>query len=1148
MRKHSRKHKGPFEGDRRIIVTGTTRTGVGEQAQMLKAFADSARKSTRRCRDVMANTEEDTGTLSASSSSEGDSPRCAEDFQEIVIRNFAFEPKLAKIPVGGRVRWWNYGKQQEQLRWSNPQKPNTTWTSELLNPAESYTKRFDESGSFHFHSVMFPWVKGTLLVLNDLGIKVNLDQPLTVTEHYMRNTEFKRVLGQSSPAVSLTSNASSDSFEANSFGEEVDDRSFSSTRSVDDFAGDDSYEASLDGSIAAADDNGLGDASLDYASDSSGSFEEHDEAMLTSGGIVLIPISRKTFHEPIESVGAQVFIHLNSVKLSPFKVTVVRGSTVEWRYSSIDGHLGSSSSEHEGNWENKFHFRKGTKIGKGSIECVPVFRSPRLYSNQSDTACLQLKFSQPGHFFYQCENYPFLKGEVTVLKATDSTITTHHSSTFATLGRLNVNREDGILSSNTRIGCPFQPNSLKLQGSFPLASQQQSPPGSTSDENNYLSLDPSSNPRNDIGPSETEIRIQTNGRLSSVKVSAKLKKKKKKKKKKKACDAAVCTDGMGLEMAKPDRSESTQSLREVTLGEQASLLPDKVKKIRLEEEGQAAKKNTTKEKSKSTFLGEHAATIEDTRNLRSGEIAVIDKLPIEELLLAEEAKAAAEAIKKAKKKQKKQKKKKGSVCSNDVLDKLVLIEAAVDEKEKVSIPKESVGVPVKLNSTIPNSTVSNSLVCNDEKKETSNVSRSSQETTIALNYSQGAQLGLRISSERTKAGAVVTQHVETPELQMSSTKKKRRKKKKEQKRPNDTCSEHKNLTDSTTKCPEVAGLGNQPPGPIAAKISDKSKEEELMPSNNINYGRGKGADENSCCQEPGVVHEAKKKALKTVKANAKAASPIVEKIWFREGKTKVRLNRERKYKFGDVDDSTRDEKFCLQKGKSNVRGKRERKFKFGCVDDGDDDKPNIEDVDVKVHPADEVECLESKSVPQVADGVSHPLEDASWADMAATSDDESEDYCKEADHHFSKIYPANSARPHSLPKKPAHAAAVGVSSGKAFEHGAPQSAVNRTGVVSMISNPKLSDTAGTPTFVEPIPIGRVFDVAEARAFLKSRLTEKEWEIRKKWQKTRARRKKKQQAKVKKKVGNVDAQVGDVNEFDFLAALIPQLKKRRQQVI
>ena len=261
MRKHSRKHKGRFGGDQRINVTGTTCTGVGEQAQMLKAFADSARKSTRRCRDIIADTEEDIGTLSASSSNEGEPPRCEEDFQEIVIRNFAFEPKLAKIPVGSRVRWWNYGKQQEQLRRSNPQKPNTTWTSDLLNTAESYTQQFDESGSFHFHSVMFPWVKGTLLVLNDLGTKVDLNQPLPVTEHYMRNTEFKRVQGQPSPAVSLTSNASSDSFEVNSFGEEEDD-SLLFLPIVSMILLDDSYEASLDGSIAAADDNSHGDASL----------------------------------------------------------------------------------------------------------------------------------------------------------------------------------------------------------------------------------------------------------------------------------------------------------------------------------------------------------------------------------------------------------------------------------------------------------------------------------------------------------------------------------------------------------------------------------------------------------------------------------------------------------------------------------------------------------------------------------------------------------------------------------------------------------------------------------------------------------------------------------------------------------------------
>ena len=69
-----------------------------------------------------------------------------------------------------------------------------------------------------------------------------------------------------------------------------------------------------------------------------------------------------------------------------------------------------------------------------------------------------------------------------------------------------------------------------------------------------------------------------------------------------------------------------------------------------------------KRKSKYALAGERAATIEDTRNT-PGEIAGNDKLPIEELLLAEEAKAAADAIKKGEKETKEEK---GSVCPTSV--------------------------------------------------------------------------------------------------------------------------------------------------------------------------------------------------------------------------------------------------------------------------------------------------------------------------------------------------------------------------------------------------------------------------------------------------------------------------------------------------
>ena len=142
----------------------------------------------------------DDGTGSSSSSFECGRDREMKDdgaeweesteIHEIYVRNFAFEPKLTKIPVGATVRWWNQGKHQEQVQWTNPQAPSATFRSDIIFKGDHFSHCFDKSGTYHFHSTMFPWVKGTLQVMSNLAARIDLDKPLPVTERSMRAVSY----------------------------------------------------------------------------------------------------------------------------------------------------------------------------------------------------------------------------------------------------------------------------------------------------------------------------------------------------------------------------------------------------------------------------------------------------------------------------------------------------------------------------------------------------------------------------------------------------------------------------------------------------------------------------------------------------------------------------------------------------------------------------------------------------------------------------------------------------------------------------------------------------------------------------------------------------------------------------------------------
>jgi plastocyanin len=81
----------------------------------------------------------------------------------VAIDDFKFVPDTLRVPVGTTVTWVNCGEpsiDEPHTATSDGQQ----WSSDLIAPAGSYSRRFDEAGTFPYHCEPHPFMKATVIV------------------------------------------------------------------------------------------------------------------------------------------------------------------------------------------------------------------------------------------------------------------------------------------------------------------------------------------------------------------------------------------------------------------------------------------------------------------------------------------------------------------------------------------------------------------------------------------------------------------------------------------------------------------------------------------------------------------------------------------------------------------------------------------------------------------------------------------------------------------------------------------------------------------------------------------------------------------------------------------------------------------------
>lgn len=76
----------------------------------------------------------------------------------VKIVDFAFQPKRAAIPQGTKVTWTNKGDAPHTVT-SNTGK----FDSGTLNPGDTFTRRFKQTGVFKYHCEIHPDMRGKII-------------------------------------------------------------------------------------------------------------------------------------------------------------------------------------------------------------------------------------------------------------------------------------------------------------------------------------------------------------------------------------------------------------------------------------------------------------------------------------------------------------------------------------------------------------------------------------------------------------------------------------------------------------------------------------------------------------------------------------------------------------------------------------------------------------------------------------------------------------------------------------------------------------------------------------------------------------------------------------------------------------------------
>ena len=78
---------------------------------------------------------------------------------EVSIGDNFFDPETVTISRGDRVRWTNEGSHTHRTK-----SIDGLWDSGFLDPGETYTRTFNNYGSFDYNDPQYPHATGTVVV------------------------------------------------------------------------------------------------------------------------------------------------------------------------------------------------------------------------------------------------------------------------------------------------------------------------------------------------------------------------------------------------------------------------------------------------------------------------------------------------------------------------------------------------------------------------------------------------------------------------------------------------------------------------------------------------------------------------------------------------------------------------------------------------------------------------------------------------------------------------------------------------------------------------------------------------------------------------------------------------------------------------
>lgn len=105
-----------------------------------------------------------TNTMDMSNSSSSDSSKAsakdAVKTDSVKIQNFNFTPATISVKKGTKVTWTNMDSIQHNVVGDN----DSMLKGPLLDQGKSYSFTFDKTGTFTYHCMPHPYMKGTVIV------------------------------------------------------------------------------------------------------------------------------------------------------------------------------------------------------------------------------------------------------------------------------------------------------------------------------------------------------------------------------------------------------------------------------------------------------------------------------------------------------------------------------------------------------------------------------------------------------------------------------------------------------------------------------------------------------------------------------------------------------------------------------------------------------------------------------------------------------------------------------------------------------------------------------------------------------------------------------------------------------------------------